>query len=344
MAMELQQALLPLVDDYVEPERDELQLLLDYLFSHHKKFIQDFLRSRIDLLVSGTKAELRDRFDQALKDGRLVSSELVDLLDRIEGWGNQQVFLYRSNDSLVRRWANEESVRERLEECGLESLLNRRRPLILPDEPTLSSIEWLPERVRFLWVERRTWEERMPDRDRQEEDLMWRAYRARESRGVVSFDWSLVSNEAALMIQRLPRGTVYDDVKEHFEGELEPVIGIREFEQVRVARAIERIEHSEEADRRKLAHETRRGGRASFTSRGRTADVYADPDLQSARTALGNNVVPWLGNFYWKPVDDEVSGRMHVVLHTKDNRVGVYGEWYEEEVRHVLSRIRTHCG
>jgi hypothetical protein len=324
-------------------KEEEIELVLDYLLSHRKAFTQDFLRGR-NLPFSGIKEKLRERLRGYLADGRLDALDLVRLLDRIEGWGNQHIYLYKASDPLIGPWLDEASVRQRLDNLGLATLFNRQRPLVLPETPTLSSIEWTPERVRLVWVEKRQWEERVSEEDIEKDGMVWRAYCLNVSRGLIAFDWDLVSGHAMLMVQRLPRGTIYHHIRDRFQRELEPILGLSQFERVRVSRAIQRIQDSGEVRRRQLAYQTMRGGKATFTSAGQSRDTFADPDLERAGQALSGETAGWLGNFYWFPVEAKLGRELHSKLYASDQRVGIFGEYEEREVRYVLFRIRHHCG
>jgi len=80
-----------------------------------------------------------------------------------------------------------------------------------------------------------------------------------------------------------------------------------------------------------------------FTSRGRKRDAFQDdPDLSASRNALRDTAAV-LGNFYWQPVEGSLKREVHVKLYAQDQRVGVFGELDEVDVRYVLSRIRHHC-
>lgn len=320
----------------------EIELVLDYLLAHKKAFIQEFLRKR-RLPFSGTKATLRKRLEGYLGDGRLDAADLVRLLDEIEGWGNQHIYLYKAPSWQIEPWLEEDSARKHLSERGLADLVNRQRPLVLPEKAILSAIEWTPERVRFVWIEKRQWEERVSEEDIEEEGMVWRAYRVKISRGIIAFDWDLVSGHAMLMIQKLPQGTRYHQIRDRFARELEPIIGLDQFEPVRVSRAIQPIEASGEARRRQLAYETRRGSKARFTSASPSRDAFEDPILQRAGQALKGETASLWGNFYWLPVNDKLDRDLHCMVYAKDQRVGIFGERREPEVRYVLSRILYHC-
>lgn len=339
--MSIEPTRLAIVDDFQAPTDEELHHVIDYLFAHRKEPIRLFLREK-RLPVSGTKQDLRQRIREGLTQGTIVATDLIDLLDTIEGWGNQHIYLYKAPPGELSVWKSEERVRQRLEHVGHAKLLNRRRPLILPKEPTLSSIEWTPDRVRYIWVEKREWQLHLSDLDRDEGDIYYKAYQNHLARGITTFEWNLVSGQAALMIQRLPSGERYEARRCVYERQLEATVALSNFTRLPVRRAIRNLEASGEVRKRQVAHETQRGGRASFTSQSRKLDAYEDPDLQKSRQALGGQTTSVLGNFYWLPQSPSLARPLHVKLYAGDQRVGVFGECTEGEVNYVLSRIRHH--
>lgn len=100
------------------PEETQRELLLTYLTSHKMVYIQDFLKDR-GLAYSYRKSELPDKLTEYLDAKEFELSDLVDLLNTIEGWGKQQIYLYNAPISLSERWRdNPAFVRQRLQETG----------------------------------------------------------------------------------------------------------------------------------------------------------------------------------------------------------------------------------
>ncbi|MBL8792392.1 MAG: hypothetical protein JNM56_00660 [Planctomycetia bacterium] len=315
--------------------------MLDLIFDHRKVVIQEFLKTRKHA-YSGTREKLRQRVEGYLDDGSVRADELVELLNRVEGWGNQHIFLYKAPAALIDRWNTEAKVRASLRTQGQEMLFNRPRPLVLPKAPQLCSVEWTPTRARLVWVEKRVWRERAPEEDFGRDDLEFTASRVRRSRGLIAFDWDLVSGDAALLIERLPTGNDYGAERRRFELELEPLVKISKFEGVYVSSAIPGIEKSGEVRHRQLEHATERGARISFVSRAKNVCALADPALRKARDALGDALAGRHGNYYW-PMPGEEPREVHVKLYAKDQRLALFGECSEGEVRHVLRCVRGHC-
>ncbi len=320
---------------------DEIELIIEYLFGHTKAAIQPFLESH-GLPKSGKKEELKARIGDALAEGTISADEIVALLDNIEGWGNQHVYLYSSPPGEQKLWKKESEAKKRLTNSAAEDLFNHRRPLVLPDEPTLSTVEWSKSHVRLVWVEKREWELRLNDEDVEKNGILYRAYKPQVSRGITTFDWNLLTGEAALMIQRLPTGEKYDDIRVAYEQQIEPLIKISNFTRVRARRSIRKLEKSKEALNRQLHDETFGGGKATFTSKGRKSDVNADKDLKKSRAALGTKTVSVMGNFYFLEKPSHLDRKIHLKVYSRDQRVAIFGECTEEEVMYVLSRIRQH--
>lgn len=335
----------------------DVDLLLHYLSAHKMEFVQAFLRER-QLPYSFTKAGLVERLREYLQNGHLRFEELVELLNKIEGWGNQQVYLYQAPGPLSRAWRDIHAVRRILGRTGYGNLLNNPLPLVMPEETTLSSVEWTENRVRFLWIEKRYWKERATEEDRRQpiaattagalsEEIIWQAYRVRIVRGLVAFDWDTISGKAMLLIQRLPSGSGYVSVREQFEHELQQLFAIDSFERIRVSSALRRLEQRDETRKHYMKFESDNRSHIAVTSPSANHDVFADdPVVERTRKALADEASGLLGRFYWKPVAGKLSREVYTYIYGEqddDQRVGILAEHLESDVRYVLSRIRSHC-
>ncbi|HVS80884.1 MAG TPA: hypothetical protein VHE60_04055 [Pyrinomonadaceae bacterium] len=333
--------LLDLIDAYEAPPEEDAEALIGLLATHPLRILRPFLRG-YGIPLYENKALIIQSIRNAVASGGVPAADLISILDQIEGWGNQHSYLYRSTVEAGDAWSSENGCREILRKNGLAHLCNRRNPALIPDRLHLSSVCCSGDRVVFQWTDKRVTKFRLPDQDHEDGDVMFLVFRRIVTRGVITFDWDLTTGHAALMIQRLPTGTDYGAVKSRIEHELEPLIGIRGFKQLRLAGAVDEIEQSGEARRRQYKHETERGSVASFTSASRTRDAFDDPALEDARKALGPATVALLGNFYWTPAAGRLEREIHVKLYPKDKRVGIFGACSEAEVRYLLSRIRHH--
>jgi hypothetical protein len=271
---------------------------------------------------------------------------LTEYLNLIEGWGNQHLYLFNAPTGINKRWRSIEHVEQVAKKNGVVSIINRARPVVLPKSPTLASVEWTPQRVRFVWNEKREWLDRREDKDidSPEEGLLFRAWQLNTARGTLAFDWDLESGEAMLMIQRLPSGTQYSSIRDDVMKWLGRFIELDGFEVVRISAAIKPLLNSGEVRDRRTRWETMQGGRATFTSPGMKKGIGADDTLRRMEAAGRDDIQGSLGNMYWLPNGtNAMKEEFHTTLHKTDQRIGIMGEKTEQEVRYVVGRIRAHC-
>jgi len=326
---------------------EEFDQVLDYLFANTKDPISGFLQS-LELPYSGNKDVLRERVVTAVRDGITTQAAVVDLLNGIEGWGNQHVYLYQTTVEQRRPWRTEGRARQRLARIEAAPLMNERLPIVLPEEPTLVSVEWSPDYVRFVWVEKRAYTQRRQDLDRVEGDLedeveagaiIFKAFEGKVQRAVTTFDWNLNNGHAALLIHQLQSGENYADIRAEYESAIDEAVGVSNFQRIRISRAIERLVESDETRNRQVEEATAIGGQARLTSGSRADDITDDPGLVGAKDGLGNTS-PVMGNFYWLQAVPNLEREIRTKLYATDQRVGIFKQCTETEVRHVLSRIR----
>jgi len=315
---------------------NQQELLLKMLLSHKKEYVQNFLKER-ELPYSYTKRELLEKLKDGLEDESFYFDDLIRLLDNIEEFGNQHIYLYSCTPEYLHRLKEEAYVRSKLEENGIEDKYNSSDALLIPSEPTISSIIHTDRLLKFKWVEKRIWKQLISEEI--QGDKFIKTYQIHITRGVTTFRVDLITGNAELMIQRLPSGTRYGEIKENYLSKLASLIEINALSQINLRRAIKRIEESDEVEKRGTNLQTISGGKIAFQSRSRGVDYTSDPELHRARNALGQNVSGHLGNFYWLP-NDILTRKVHTKIYGNDDRVGIFGECTEMEVNYVLSRIR----
>lgn len=316
----------------------ETDFLLNVLFDHKMEWVKTWLRGK-GLSAVGNKPDLRSRVEDELADGTLQASDLIALLDQVEGWGNQHVYLFKAQKELIDWLSDEDKLKEQLRKLHLVRLLNGRIPLVLPEKPTLSAIEWSSERVRFIWVEKRIYRDPRDDKSYTDEEIEYHAYEVKRSRGIISFSCDLVTGLAELMIQRLPSGNNYPAEKAKYMDELKLIFDISKLNPQKISPAILKADEDKGIRKRSSQLATQQGSGATFTSSSRKTDVYNEKTIRAARKALGSKVAGRLGNYYWPIVGRDV----HLKLYAKDQRIGIFGECTEDEVKDVLSAVRKHC-
>lgn len=315
---------------------DQKKLLIDSIFSHKLDFVKDYFRLK-DTPFSFRKDILYSKLNEGIDDGTFSLAELTELLDRIEEFGNQHIYMFNCNIEYIKILKNPDYIKEKLISLNLEKLYNTENFLILPNEPTLTSIIHKEDILKFKWVEKRVWKD--PLEERIEDDKFVKTYQINLSRGITTFRINLISGNAEIMIQRLPRGANYEMIKNDYLDEISKYIDIHSLNPLGLRRSIRRLEASDEVDKRQIDLETIEGGRVAYKSRDKRSDYQSDAILNRSRSALGNNVSGNRGSFYWK-ANNTLERPILTHIYAKDNRLGIFGQCIEPEVNYVLSRVR----
>lgn len=143
---------------------DEQALVVTDLLTLKMAQIGDFL-ARNGLKKSGTKEQIRERIEEALGEGTLSLSQLVQFLDEVVPWGKQHVYLYRGPQISIADWRKTAWVTQLLKKHRLGRYLNATLPLVLPEKMKVSSILHDGSRLRVTAIKRRDWWERNPEYD-----------------------------------------------------------------------------------------------------------------------------------------------------------------------------------
>lgn len=315
---------------------DQRKMLLDSIFSHKMDFVKSYFRDK-DVPFSYRRDLLYSKLNEGIDDGTFSLVELTELLDRIEEFGNQHIYLFKCNPEYVKILRNPSYMQEKLNNLGLSRLYNNENFVILPNESILSGIIHNDNSLKFKWIEKRVWKE--PLEEKIEDDKFIKTYQIKLSRGITTFRVNLVSGNAELMIQRLPRGTNYENIKNNYLDRLANLFEIHSLTPLGLRRSIRRLEESNEVSKRQIDLESIDGGRVAYKSRDKKSDYKSDPNLSRSRNALGQNVSGNTGSFYWKN-NNILSRPILTHVYAKDNRLGIFGQCVEAEVNYVLSRIR----
>lgn len=308
--------------------------LLDAILSHKKEHVETFLRNR-DLPHSYTKKTLHSKLEEGLKEGKFSDTDLIDLLDAIEEYGNQHIYLYNCSSEYLKVLKDPAYIQRKLNENNLGNVYNNKNRIFIPSEPELSYVFHDSKTLKFKWIDKRVW--KFPFEERIENDKLYKIIQMKITRGVTTFRVDLISGASELMIQKLPSGTDYEDIKDDYLFKLSNFIDTYPFDMLKLRKVIKSAETSDEVEKRQINFDTIAGGKIAFKSRGKGNDYTSDPNLSDARNALGQDISGSLGNFYWKP-----NGILVRPIHTHiyDDRMAIFGQCVEREVNYVLSRIR----
>ena len=339
-----------------EYSEEECERVIQYCMSLKKDLIKKFLE-RNGIPKSGTKQELRRRIKRHLGEGTIDYGDLVIFLDTVAPFGKQHVYLYYGPESEIENWRDRDYVINILDENGFSKCLNSCIPLILPKELTLASIEHRPNDELVIYaVEGREYRERKKELDETktvgEEEIELRAYIHQVARGVVTFRWDLVSNDAMLQISQLPKGSKYEKIEETFADMIMPVLDLIRFQKLDLKPAIKKLHELEadgnpEARPHGVSYRSQGGRRVSVESATPSDSVSGEPTVDDAFGNIRRQGVGHLGNFYWHPVSvNNANGNpllkeVHASIVGNKDRINFHTPNREEDLKYVLSRIRA---
>lgn len=325
-----------------------------------KDDLASFLRSKELPRRSGTKEDLQERIEEAISDEELSYTDLVELLDTIEPWDKQHVYLFDGPVGAdLSMWRDTHRFEARLKQHRVAKTLGKTLPLALPAKLTITNIVHVAgKRLRVTAVERRDATERDEDRDPEDRvddgtRVEFRAYVHFTTRGIIAFEWDLVANTAMLQISQLPTRFTYEDARRRFAETVEKWLDMTRFSPVDLSKSIRKFydDAKESADGITssgidwaTAQGRRLSGRSASSKQALLGEEGAlDDSLENMRR---NGAFGHAGNFFFSPAEpvspaDPLQERVHAHILAGDHqRVNFPTANTEEALRHVLQRIR----
>ncbi len=115
------------------------------------RFIKELLRAK-GIRIGANKDQFESHLTAAIEGGDLRLGDVDAWLQRVEGWGNQHVYLYRISSTL-RRDLTRPKIRRRVRAAGLDGVWDAATVLAFPDAPELTSISFNDSVLRLVWQE-----------------------------------------------------------------------------------------------------------------------------------------------------------------------------------------------
>jgi hypothetical protein len=336
----------------------------DFVIASLTQFTNRLIRrllANFDLALSGNKEILEAKVVKAINDGKMTLADVVSYINEVSLWRRQHIYVYDAPEEIPQKYSTPKRFQTHLRKHGLDSLLEEPLPLVLPSEMQLVSVSHDGQRIRATAVVRTTHRERLKQEDEVESasgsrDHMGqtvliekRAYLVRLSRTLVSLEWDLRTNSpsfAQLQISEMPAGNSYSEVAEQFFSLTEEIFPQDLFTPLDLSNAVINI-HSEEENNG--APETRShrfdylastGGQLSGRSSTPSASVCQDQAISHLISEVrdtGNGV---FGNVYFLSDAGVIESDLHIYIYVTDSRIKIARHCNENEVRHVISRIR----
>jgi hypothetical protein len=177
-------------------------------------FIRELLRDK-HLPIGITKEDFEANLLQAIDDGKLLLEDVTQWLEEVEGWGNQNVYLYHLPESATADpiWRSAEAIRAKIP--ADQRKLWKAQSLSFPETWELTGISYADGVLTYVWHEQYPTLVRRPKMDRQEaiegDRYLFRAYLMRPDRSVMRFVLRTDKAVAAVFLQIPAEGDAHKD-------------------------------------------------------------------------------------------------------------------------------------
>lgn len=314
----------------------DVELFLNSILDHKLEYSRQLLKEA-NLPVSGSHSEIRDRLEEALLSGQLSLDQAIALLREVERWGAQHIYFMKSPEQHGEHWNSELKIRNILQAKELTNLYGKKSSLRVPTSPEIESITLSNPNLVITIVLPRVWHERDESLDTYKEDTFSVGYRKRTARAVATFEWNLVTGHAFLTIPQLKKGNGYEAERDKLFQILTSVIDMKPFLRCSLKNAIKTTMEQDDALIRSLGLEVETGEKVNIKSRSKNNDVFENAQIKDAidglKGAFQND-----GNFYL-PLQSEEAKYFRCRMHP-DDRLSLYSQLNEEEVRHVIRSVQ----
>ncbi|CEA14562.1 hypothetical protein [Methanobacterium formicicum] len=322
---------------------NDVSLLIDLTLSHNNREIQEFLKSK-ELTFSGNTQKLRERLRKYYDSGDVTVEEIIALLDQLEEYGNQHIYLFTLPENYLSLLRDEESLRLHLERHEILELYNEYQPLFLPENPEIISINHDLDWFKIRWgVKKEDFGTPIEKNIIQEDDgqkYLIQKFLIKNIRETTLFQVSMVNGDAELLIHRSTDSN-YEQEKEKYMNQIYEIFNWDPLNPIELNPAIVHIEASGEVRTRNINLQTPRMSNIEIVSPSKEQSINDDPDALTTRNSV-NMAVGRRGNFYWLPERSNDALRKELYTRIYPDRFSVYGERHEEEVNYVIGRIRHH--
>jgi hypothetical protein len=307
---------------------------------------------QIEIESTSTKEDIIGVILDDVAKNKTHKEHLYNFVNKVQEWGRQHIFLFRSLPEIRADFKklNFESLQKILIKEEIDLRLNESRPLFMPGKNGFELFKvTLDEgkRLSLIWAERRVFYSRYEGEDYIDKDsgLEYRAWKSHQSRGILIFDWNLLTGQMMVRVSQAENKSTYDNGRRHVLQSIESILKIpaKSWSKLDIRKCIANIKDSGEVSTKKFNQETQSGGKQSLQSRDKKHGIEVDRELLDASKAMKNKYASTYGNFFWKVDDDEgLEKEVHTTIDSKSNSLLVYGIQTEDRVRYILGRIIHH--
>ncbi len=350
-------------------ERDDLERLVKgIVVAQGNDFVKELLRER-GIRIGTTKADFERNLLEAIGDGRLTRADVDEWLDRVEGWGDQHIYLYNVPSEWVRDpvWSDGDLVKRRIEEADYGRYWNVSTSLEFPEEMTLTGISFSESTFTLTWHRGAESWVRETERDSRESidgDLYeFRAYRYRAKRAVTRFVLRTGTSDpatwaAALLIPIAFNSPEHEALQEQVARTLGRLTALADFralqrQPVPIANVITKLDQAGLAPGGGGPHVTAQstrflsgGSYVEFASTSHHEDYRSSGPVREWRRAMrGPQLAQFTGSNgsleFLKHPSNGLSRDVKIQLYGTDRRVRIWKQLTAAEVWAILDTLRS---
>jgi hypothetical protein len=324
------------------------------------RFIKELLRSK-GIRIGANKDEFDNNLTDAIETGRLVLADIDGWLEKVEGWGDQHVYLYQMPQTL-RSSLTESYIHQRVQTANLNDVWNGETILEFPDTPKLTSISFTDSVLRIIWQEASPGWTPVPDKNTVKveglDTFEYRAWRKVERRAITRFEAHLDKGLAGLFIanpiQTSEHQAAIDEAKQVIGLLIDlPALEIGVIDISEVSRNLDQ-QNVPTNDRPEPEVKTQKsrlssgGAYVEFAANSRDKAYWEEPAIQDVRSSVRNQQLPQFNGaegvfvFQEGSESESLSRPLRVQLYGKDNRIRLWAQMDSVEVWTILSKIKSY--
>ena len=342
---------------------DTIALAQDIVKVQGAIFIKNLLRQKrtsdSTIRIGTSKEQVLENLVEAIKEGKIVQSELDEWVRSVEGWGRQHVYLYRVPLKLTKEpiWTSQTVLKSRLKEAKRSHLLDAPTGVDFPEQLTLASIRGGEECFEAIWQERlEQWhydQSQDPEPKVIDGDLYkFRAYRQQLNRSVMRFAIRPSGHIAGLFVQIPLSDPKHKVACETARDTLSRLFAWEDLKLVQISKAIKALDQAE-LDSQDSPHGQIVSQHTRFAAGGASVEFEADPAIRDwkritavrqVRRALDSNA--FIGDAAKFRVmlrsGTGLNRDVIVSLNGRTKRIYLHAQMTAEEVWPVLLQVLEH--
>jgi hypothetical protein len=327
--------------------RKARKLIEDVILVQKNVYIRKLLHDH-HVFAGNTKAQFKDRLNDAIEDGIVTLDHLKSWIDETEGWGDEHVYLYRVNKDLCKNL--EATAKARIKRTSLAALWNAAPGMAFTGKRKLSSVAFIDGELRFVWHRGAMLEERAPAKDiepREEVDGETYSYKAYHHFGERTVTRLVVRPSLRLAAVFLPGSSepaTHTDERSTLAAEIVKVFSLGDCDLCSIEKAIPTIEQAIFAGEVPLQTRHTRltdpsgAGYVEFVSAMKQSYTHSASLLQ-VRSAAGNNFKGTGAVFFFQMASGANVRDVRVNLHADFQRIRLFVKLSRPEVWQILELI-----